>query len=159
MIGEATSVQTIRILTPGAGDVTGDPAVCLDRYLIEARDSGALVALVEHTLAPGVLAAPMHRHSREDEYSHVLQGVLGVVQDDDEATAEAAAVVFKPRGHWHTFWNAGDETLRVLEIITPLGWKDFSEGSPSRVPTTIHRHVRRSPRSTDARSTLTGPCC
>jgi mannose-6-phosphate isomerase-like protein (cupin superfamily) len=125
MTAEAASVQSIRILTAGAGDVTGDPAVALDRFLIEARDSDGQVALVEHTLAPGVLAAPMHLHSREDEYSFVLHGRLGVIQDDDEATAEAGAVVFKPRGHWHTFWNAGDETLRVLEIITPAGLEEL----------------------------------
>ena len=92
-----------------------------DRYVVEGRDSAGLVALVEHTLAPGVLAAPIHRHSREDEYSVVLAGRLGVWQDDEEVTADVGAVVCKPRGRWHTFWNAGDEELRVLEIITPGG--------------------------------------
>ena len=86
--------------------------------MVEGRDSGRL-ALVEHTLGPGVLAAPMHRHSREDEYSFVLAGRLGVLQDGDEMIADAGEVVCKPRGRWHTFWNAGDEELRVLEIITP----------------------------------------
>ena len=59
----------LRVLAAGAGAVTGDPDVSLDRYLLEGRDSVGLVALVEHRLAPRVLAAPLHRHHREDEYS------------------------------------------------------------------------------------------
>ena len=38
--------------------------------------------------------------------------------------AEAGDFVFKPRGEWHTFWNAGDGPLRILEIITPGGLEE-----------------------------------
>lgn len=111
----------LRVLPAGHGPVTGDPQSALDRYLVEGAASGGLVALVEHTLAPRVLAAPLHRHSREDEYSVVLQGRLGVLQDGEEIVAGPGDLVLKPRGRWHTFWNAGDEPLRVLEIIAPAG--------------------------------------
>jgi hypothetical protein len=33
--------------------------------------------------------------------------------------------VHKPRNQWHTFWNAGDETCRILEIIAPAGFEKF----------------------------------
>jgi len=33
--------------------------------------------------------------------------------------------VLKPRGEWHTFWNAGEEPCRVLEIIAPAGFERF----------------------------------
>ena len=33
--------------------------------------------------------------------------------------------MFKPRGQWHTFWNAGDEPCRILEIISPAGFERF----------------------------------
>jgi hypothetical protein len=29
------------------------------------------------------------------------------------------------RNQWHTFWNAGDTPGRVLEIISPAGFKHF----------------------------------
>jgi hypothetical protein len=63
----------------------------------------------------------MHRHSREDEYSFVLTGTLGVIEEEIEVTARAGDLVSKPRGRWHTLWNAGDDELRVLEIIVPGG--------------------------------------
>jgi len=34
-------------------------------------------------------------------------------------------LVFKPRNQWHTFWNAGDEPCRILEIISPAGFERF----------------------------------
>jgi hypothetical protein len=34
-------------------------------------------------------------------------------------------LIFKPRNQWHTFWNAGDEPARVLEIISPAGFERF----------------------------------
>ena len=30
-----------------------------------------------------------------------------------------------PRGHWHTFWNAGEEPLRVLVLIVPGGLEEL----------------------------------
>ena len=33
--------------------------------------------------------------------------------------------MFKPRDQWHTFWNAGDEPARILEIIAPAGFEGF----------------------------------
>jgi len=33
--------------------------------------------------------------------------------------------VVKPRGIEHTFWNAGDEPGRLLELISPAGFEDY----------------------------------
>ncbi len=55
------------------------------------------------------LAAPLHRHLREDEYSYVLEGRMGALLGDDVLEAGPGDLVFKPRDQWHTFWNAGDE--------------------------------------------------
>jgi uncharacterized cupin superfamily protein len=77
------------------------------------------VAVVEHSLAPGKLAAPLHRHSREDEISYILQGKMGVQEKDQVSTVETGEFTRKDRDTWHTFWNPGPEPLRFLEIITP----------------------------------------
>src|SRR5215208_5025680 len=41
------------------------------------------------------------------------------------ALAETGDFVFKPRNQWHTFWNAGNEPARILEIIAPAGFERF----------------------------------
>src|SRR4030088_1012079 len=82
-------------------------------------------ALVEHPMPPRALAAPLHRHSREDEYSYVIEGRMGALLGDQVLEADTGDLVFKPRGEWHTFWNAGDEPCRILEIISPAGFEQF----------------------------------
>ena len=79
------------------------------------------IAVVEHTLPAGQLAAPLHRHSREDELSIVLDGRLGALLGDHEVIAGAGSYVYKPRGQWHTVWNAGDTPLRFIELLIPGG--------------------------------------
>jgi oxalate decarboxylase/phosphoglucose isomerase-like protein (cupin superfamily) len=76
-------------------------------------------------MPPRGLAAPMHRHSREDEYSYVLEGRLGAQLGDEVVFGEVGDLIFKPRDEWHTFWNAGDEPARILEIISPAGFERF----------------------------------
>jgi Cupin domain len=44
---------------------------------------------------------------------------------DNVVTASAGDLVFKSRNQWHTFWNAGDEPARILEIIAPAGFERF----------------------------------
>ncbi|NIK59386.1 cupin domain-containing protein [Kribbella shirazensis] len=112
----------IQVMGPSDGLTTKDmQGTRADRYLVDSLTSGGTVALVEQILDPHVLAAPLHIHSREDEYSWVIEGRLGAVLGDEEVFADAGALVCKPRGQWHTYWNAGDGPLRILEIITPGG--------------------------------------
>ena len=95
------------------------------RFMIDGENAGGDFSLVEHPLSPRALAAPLHRHTREDEYSFVLEGRMGGLLGDDVVEAGPGALVFKPRNEWHTFWNAGDEPCRILEIISPAGFEKF----------------------------------
>jgi mannose-6-phosphate isomerase-like protein (cupin superfamily) len=96
------------------------------RFMIdgdETHDRG--FSLVEHPMPPRRLAAPIHKHSREDEYSFVVEGRMGALLGDEVVYAEVGDLAFKPRDQWHTFWNAGDEPCRILEIISPAGFERF----------------------------------
>ena len=95
------------------------------RFLIDGPDAAERFSLVEHPMSPRALAAPVHRHTREDEYSYVLEGRMGALLGDEVVEAGPGDLVFKPRGQWHTFWNAGDEPCRILEIISPAGFERF----------------------------------
>ena len=95
------------------------------RFLIDGPQAGERFSLVEHPMSPRALAAPMHLHTREDEYSFVLEGRMGALLGDEVVEAGPGDLVFKPRNQWHTFWNAGDEPCRILEIIAPAGFERF----------------------------------
>src|SRR4051794_13197672 len=95
------------------------------RFMIDGAEAGQRFSLVEHPMSPHALAAPLHLHTREDEYSFVLEGRMGALLGEDVVEAGPGDLVFKPRNQWHTFWNAGDEPCRILEIIAPAGFEEF----------------------------------
>ena len=104
------------------------------RFMIDSETTGGGFSLVEHPIAPRSLAAPLHRHANEDEYSYVLEGRVGVQLGDETLEAGPGELVFKPRGQWHAFWNPGDEPARLLEIISPGGFERYFEEIAELLP-------------------------
>jgi hypothetical protein len=51
--------------------------------MISSGESGGGFSLVEHPMSAHALAAPLHRHTREDEYSYVVEGRVGALLGDD----------------------------------------------------------------------------
>src|SRR3954453_15606164 len=95
------------------------------RFMIDGSEAGQRFSLVEHPMSPRALAAPLHRHTHEDEYSYVLEGRMGALLGDEVVEAGPGDLGFKPRNQWHSFWNASDEPPRILEIISPAGFEHF----------------------------------
>lgn len=71
------------------------------------------------------MAAPLHYHHNEDEFSFVLSGRLGALLGDQVVIATPGTWVRKPRRQWHTFWNAADEPCEIIEIISPAGFENY----------------------------------
>jgi quercetin dioxygenase-like cupin family protein len=95
------------------------------RFMIDGAETGGGFSLVEHPMSARALAAPLHRHTREDEYSYVVEGRVGALLGDEALVGSPGDLIFKPRNQWHTFWNAGDQPARILEIISPAGFECF----------------------------------
>ena len=103
-----------RVALPGLG------------YRLLARDEAAGAwSLGVHDLAPRTLGAPTHVHEHEDEHSYVLSGRLGAQVGDRVVDAGPGDVVVKPRRVPHAFWNAGDEPVVFLEVISPAGFERY----------------------------------
>jgi mannose-6-phosphate isomerase-like protein (cupin superfamily) len=111
-----------RKITPSDGKLVDIQSAGV-RFMAWSEETGGGFSLVEHPIPPRGLVAPLHRHSREDEYSYVLEGRMGAQLGDDIVYADAGDLVFKPHDQWHTFWNAGDGPCRILEIISPGGFE------------------------------------
>jgi quercetin dioxygenase-like cupin family protein len=121
-MGSAT--QKARVVGPKDGKAGSIGSIGV-RFMIYGEESGGGFSLVEHPMPPRRLAAPLHRHSREDEYSFVLEGRVGALLGDEVLVGGPGDLIFKPRDQWHTFWNAGDEPARILEMISPAGFEGF----------------------------------
>jgi quercetin dioxygenase-like cupin family protein len=101
------------------------------RFMVGGEETRSNFALVEHPIGPRALAAPMHTHRYEDEYTYVLEGEIGVQIGEEVRVAQPGDLVFKPRGVPHAFWNASDTPARALEIISPAGFERyFAELAP-----------------------------
>lgn len=97
------------MVTKSYGPVSADvgPLVSLGhamtaRTLLETATSGGF-SVVEHLLSPRELAAPLNKHSREEEYTVVIAGRLGFLLGDEVFHAGPGDLVRKPRDQWHTF--------------------------------------------------------
>ena len=117
-------VMAAKVLGPRDGRA-GSLGTIGVRFMIGGHEAGERFALVEHPMGPRMLAAPLHRHAREDEYSYVLEGRVGALLGEEVVYGRPGDLIFKPRNQWHTFWNAGDEPARLLEIISPAGFERF----------------------------------
>jgi mannose-6-phosphate isomerase-like protein (cupin superfamily) len=130
---EATTSETLRRFDASQGPrnlgANAGKAVDLGsvgvRFMAWTEETGGGFSLVEHPIPPRTLVAPVHRHSREDEYSFVIEGRMGALLGDDVIYASAGDLAFKPRNQWHTFWNPDDTPCRILEIISPGGFEHF----------------------------------
>lgn len=94
-------------------------------WKLAGRLSHGAFSIVHHPIAPHALAAPLHRHHREDEFSYVLEGTLGALLGDEVINASMGSWVCKPRDQWHTFWNPNDAPCEIIEIISPAGFENY----------------------------------
>ena len=114
----------LKVVQPGEGDRGGlAPGVGVI-FKIDGRDAGGALSIVEHTFEVGALVPP-HVHTREDEYSIVLDGEIGFRSEDQEAVLGAGGYIIKPRNQVHAMWNAGSVPARMIEVISPPGFEDF----------------------------------
>ncbi|MFJ5697214.1 cupin domain-containing protein [Arthrobacter sp. NPDC093139] len=103
------------------------------RTVLDATATAGSFSVVEYVLAPRELAAPLHMHRREDEFTIVIAGRIGFLLGEEVVHAGPGELVREPKNQWHTFWNAGEVQARVLKIISPAGFERYFEeiGSPS----------------------------
>jgi quercetin dioxygenase-like cupin family protein len=120
----ATPTVSAKVVGPGDGKAGFLGSIGV-RFMLSGEESGGGFSLVEHPMSARALAAPLHRHAREDEYSYILQGRVGAMLGDQVLVGGPGDLIFKPRNQWHTFWNAGDEPARILEMISPAGFERF----------------------------------
>ena len=91
------AATAVRIVGPADGKLGKLGGIGV-RFMVSGLESGGGFSLVEHPMEPRALAAPLHCHSREDEYSFVLEGRVGADLGGQIVFGEPGDLIFKPRG-------------------------------------------------------------
>ncbi len=86
-----------------------------------ARSTGGSLTLIESRTTGG---APLHVHTREDEYFYVVEGIISVRCGNEYYQAGARSFVFLPRDVPHEWDVVGDEATLLLMTI-PAGLDTF----------------------------------
>jgi mannose-6-phosphate isomerase-like protein (cupin superfamily) len=123
-LGRSPSPSGSLLIPVGAGEKF-DTGRLGTHWKINGSQTGGGFSVVHHQLPPRTLAAPLHRHRREDEHSYVLIGSFGALLGEAVVKAELGTRVCKPRGQWHTFWNTGDTPCEIIEVFSPGGFKEY----------------------------------
>jgi mannose-6-phosphate isomerase-like protein (cupin superfamily) len=97
------------------------------RILIPADTTGGAFGLIESPIEAGVLASPVHTHTKEDGWWYVLEGSFAAQIGKETVTAETGSLVAAPRGIPHTYWNPGPGKARYLELFAPGGLERYFE--------------------------------
>ena len=123
-MNETTKNTAVDPLTVEARHGTGYPAPfdadCTQREKRRLGDAFGLTQFgVNMThLSPGQMSAQRHWHTREDEFTMVLEGELVLVTDAGEQTVRAGMVMGFPAGaeNGHHLVNRSDSVAVYLEV-------------------------------------------
>jgi len=88
-------------------------------------DEGASYALSEWEVEPGAQGPPVHIHHEHDEGFYVMSGHFGFLLDGVTTYGKPGAHILVPKGHAHSFWNAGARPGRLLLIVSPPGLEQY----------------------------------
>ena len=108
----------ISIVRAGEGELTLAGATQM-RILEDGTTTSHRLGIGEITIAPHTAGPPQHRHARHDEGFYVVSGTAQFTVGATTHEAGPRTLVMIPPGAPHTFANAGDEPLVLLNTFTP----------------------------------------
>ena len=88
-------------------------------FLATARDTGGELFRAEGMFPPGGFAGVEHVHPIQDEHFEVIAGQAGFSVDRSQRVLGAGEAIDVPAETRHTFWNAGEEEMRVIFEFRP----------------------------------------
>lgn len=97
--------------------------VRLEVHLTSADTGGAFCLLVDHP--PAGWSLPAHRHAREAETIHVVEGRFEQVVDGETHVLGPGDTIHVPQGASHAGANIGEGTGRRVILFSPGGLERF----------------------------------
>ena len=112
------------ILDAGEGEAIAVPMHPVHR-LASANSNEAGMSFFEVGIPAQSASAPPHRHTYEDEFFYVRQGVVTFLADGERKTIRSGGFVLLPKNGWHAVWNSGDEDAILLVGTSAGRFDDF----------------------------------
>lgn len=103
------------------------------RLLISGADTEGQFCMLEFEGPPG-RSTPMHKHDREEETIHLLNGQLEVTMDGEQLTLMPGDTVLIPRHVAHRLTTVGEHSARYIVVCTPAGFDEFVIACASESP-------------------------
>lgn len=97
------------------------------RTWVRSEMTGGVYSSVETAVAPKTMGPPPHFHRELDELMFVLEGTASVLVDKDIVEVKAGGWHLRPRLITHTFWNAGNEKLRFIDMYFNQPFEQYLE--------------------------------
>ena len=88
-----------------------------------AETTGNAFSVIEEL--PPLLDTPLHTHTHEDEYFHIVEGEHVIVVGDEEHRLGPGEGVFAPRGVPHAQRRMEAGVGRILVVFAPGGFEGF----------------------------------
>jgi mannose-6-phosphate isomerase-like protein (cupin superfamily) len=107
-------------LEPGLGGID-------IRTWVRSSQTNNQFSCVEAAVAPKTMGPPPHIHKDLDEICYVLEGTASVLVGEEVYEVQAGGFHLRPRGIPHTFWNAGNEKLRFMDLYFNQNFEDYLE--------------------------------
>jgi quercetin dioxygenase-like cupin family protein len=95
------------------------------RYLLTGGDTDGHMTVLEIPCAPSAVVAPIHTHTKEDEFQMVLEGEVGFELDGKDINAKAGDMVVQRKNIPMAIWNPTDQPARLLVMFTPGGYDEY----------------------------------
>ncbi len=121
-----------KLVVSGAGDEIENPFHPV-RLLLSSEESVGDVTVYEFELPPRSPGSPPHTHTREDEYFYIISGALSVMTGDQILSLYPGDFAALNRGNTHMFWNASDETTRLIMTTTGGSFEGFMNKAGPRI--------------------------
>ncbi|WP_345815155.1 cupin domain-containing protein [Paraburkholderia sp. PREW-6R] len=115
-------------ITPIEYDFGGSRA----RLLVSGEQSAGSYCMIE-IFSPAGRATPNHKHGREDETIHMLDGELDVDIEGTLHTLHAGDTLMLHRGTAHQLINRSGRTARYLVLCAPAGFDEFVASCAERL--------------------------
>jgi quercetin dioxygenase-like cupin family protein len=99
------------------------------RFLVDETQSAGQVVMFEFVVPPHARVPAPHYHRDVDELVYGLEGILTTTIGQEQRTVGVGSSAYIPRGAVHHHENLGEQTARVLCVMTPgsIGRRYFEE--------------------------------